>query len=78
MRNRLDDTIALAALMKAIVAKSRKQRRRDVTFRGYPRRLIAENRWRASPTGFDGKLIDSAASLFRTACSRRAITSHFA
>ncbi len=28
------------------------------TFRSYPRRLIDENRWRASRHGLDGKLID--------------------
>jgi carboxylate-amine ligase len=29
-----------------------------VTFRSYPRRLLDENRWRASRYGLDGKLID--------------------
>src|SRR6266699_672100 len=58
-RNRgVDDTIALAALMQAIVAKLQKLRRQNVTFRSYPRRLIDENRWRASRYGLDGKLID--------------------
>jgi gamma-glutamyl:cysteine ligase YbdK (ATP-grasp superfamily) len=54
----VDDTIALAALMQAIVAKLQKLRRQNVTFRSYPRRLIDENRWRASRYGLDGKLID--------------------
>jgi carboxylate-amine ligase len=35
-----------------------KLRRQNVTFRSYPRRLIDENRWRASRYGIDGKLID--------------------
>jgi len=57
-QSRVDDTIALAALMQAIVAKLQKLRRDNVTFRSYPRRLIDENRWRASRYGLDGKLID--------------------
>ena len=57
-QTRVDDTIALAALMQAIVLKLTKLRRLNVTFRSYPRRLIDENRWRASRYGIDGKLID--------------------
>jgi carboxylate-amine ligase len=57
-QSRADDTIALAALMQAIVVKLQKLRRDNVTFRSYPKRLIDENRWRASRYGLDGKLID--------------------
>ena len=57
-QSRVDDTIALAALMQAIVFKLQKLRRDNVTFRSYPRRLIDENRWRASRYGLDGKMID--------------------
>jgi carboxylate-amine ligase len=57
-QSRVDDTIAIAALMQAIVVKLHKLRRQNVTFRNYPRRLIEENRWRASRYGIDGKLID--------------------
>ena len=57
-QSRVDDTIALAALMQAIVAKLHNLRRENVTFRMYPRRLIDENRWRAARYGLDGKLID--------------------
>jgi carboxylate-amine ligase len=57
-QTRVDDTIALAALMQAIVFKLQKLRRDNVTFRSYPKRLIDENRWRASRYGLDGKLID--------------------
>src|SRR4029077_16402594 len=57
-QSRVDDTIALAALMQAIVLKLQKLRRYNVTFRMYPRRLIEENRWRASRYGINGKLID--------------------
>jgi carboxylate-amine ligase len=57
-QSRVDDTIALAALMQAIVCKLQKLRRDNVTFRNYPKRLLDENRWRASRYGLDGKLID--------------------
>jgi carboxylate-amine ligase len=57
-QSRVDDTIALAALMQAIVSKLQKLRRQNVTFRMYPRRLIDENRWRASRYGLDSKMID--------------------
>src|ERR1044072_2768944 len=57
-QSRVDDTIALAALMQAIVFKLQKLRRDNVTFRNYPRRLIAEHRWTAARYGIDGKLID--------------------
>ena len=57
-QSRVDDTIALAALMQAIVVKLHRLRAQNVTFRSYPRRLIDENRWRAARYGLDGKLID--------------------
>ncbi len=57
-QSRVNDTIALAALMQAVVVKLHKLRRQNVTFRMYPRRLIDENRWRASRYGLDGKMID--------------------
>jgi len=57
-QSRVEDTVALAALMQAIVVKLHKLRRQNVTFRNYPRRLIDENRWRASRYGLDGKMID--------------------
>ena len=57
-QSRVDDTIALAALMQAIVVKLHKLREQNITFRNYPRRLIDENRWRASRYGLNGKLID--------------------
>jgi len=57
-QSRVDDTIALAALMQAIVFKLQKLRCNNVTFRRYPKRLIDENRWRAGRYGLNGKLID--------------------
>jgi carboxylate-amine ligase len=57
-QSRVEDTIALAAIMQAVVMKLHKLRTQNTTFRSYPRRLIDENRWRASRYGLDGKLID--------------------
>jgi carboxylate-amine ligase len=57
-QSRVDDTLALAALIQAIVAKLYKMLRQNTTFRVYRRRLLDENRWRASRYGIDGKLID--------------------
>src|ERR1043166_7380899 len=57
-QTRVDDTVAIAALIQAIVAKLFKLLRQNITFRIYRRRLLDENRWRAARYGIDGKLID--------------------
>jgi carboxylate-amine ligase len=57
-QSRVDDTLALAALIQAVVAKLYKLLRHNTTFRVYRRRLLDENRWRASRYGIEGKLID--------------------
>jgi carboxylate-amine ligase len=57
-QSRVDDTIALAAMIQAVVVKLHKLLRQNTSFRIYRRRLIEENRWRASRYGLDGKLID--------------------
>jgi carboxylate-amine ligase len=57
-QSRVDDTLALAALIQAVIAKLYKLLRHNTTFRVYRRRLLDENRWRASRYGIDGKLID--------------------
>jgi glutamate---cysteine ligase / carboxylate-amine ligase len=57
-QTRVDDTLAIAALVQAVVAKLYKLFRQNTTFRVYRRRLLDENRWRASRYGIDGKLID--------------------
>src|SRR5881275_1944518 len=57
-QSRVDDTVAIAALIQAIVAKLFKLLRQNITFRIYRRRLLDENRWRAARYGIDGKLID--------------------
>lgn len=55
---RVDDVIAIAALIQAIVAKLIRLRKNNQTWRIYRRGLIAENKWRAIKDGIDGKLID--------------------
>jgi len=55
---KVDETIALAALMQALVAKLHKLLQQNLSWRTYRRRLLDENRWRASRYGLDGKLID--------------------
>jgi carboxylate-amine ligase len=55
---RADETLAIAALFQAIVAKLHLLRKRNLGFRQYRRSLIMENKWRACRYGLDGKLID--------------------
>ena len=55
---RLDETIALAAIMQAVVAKEYKLMQQNLSFRNYKRALINENKWRAARYGIEGKLID--------------------
>jgi glutamate---cysteine ligase / carboxylate-amine ligase len=57
-QTRVDDTLAIAALIQAVIAKLFKLLWRNTTFRIYRRRLLDENRWRAARYGIDGKLID--------------------
>jgi carboxylate-amine ligase len=57
-QSRIDDTLAIAALIQAIVVKLFKLLRQNLTFRVYRRRLLDENRWRAARYGIDGKMID--------------------
>jgi carboxylate-amine ligase len=57
-QSRVDDTLAIAALIQAVIAKLYKLLRHNTTFRVYRRRLLDENRWRASRYGIEGKLID--------------------
>src|SRR2546426_7104017 len=57
-QSRVDDTLAIAALIQAIISKLFKLLRQTTTFRVSRRRLLDENRWRASRYGIDGKLID--------------------
>jgi len=54
----VEETIAIAALFQALVAKLYKLRLQNMSFIMYNRALINENKWRASRYGIDGHLID--------------------
>jgi glutamate---cysteine ligase / carboxylate-amine ligase len=55
---RVDETIALAALIQAVTVKLSKLIRQNLGFRLYRRVLLNENKWRAARYGISGKLID--------------------
>ena len=55
---RTDETICLAAIMQALVAKIHKLHSQNLSFRPYRRMLINENKWRAARYGIHSKLID--------------------
>ena len=54
----VDETIAIAALIQAVVAKLYKLLKKNLGFRLYRRLLINENKWRAARYGLEGKMID--------------------
>ncbi|MFO0651059.1 MAG: carboxylate-amine ligase [Polyangiales bacterium] len=55
---RLDDVIAIAAMVQAIAAKLAWLKRRNLSFNIYRSAVIDENKWRAARYGVRGKLID--------------------
>ena len=55
---RVDDTIAIAALFQALVAKFNELLDQNLTFCLHHKMLIEENKWRAVRYGLDGKMID--------------------
>ena len=55
---RVDETIAIAALCQAVIAKLFLLHEKNQSFRHYSRSLIMENKWRAARYGLDGKMID--------------------
>ncbi|MFQ3630262.1 carboxylate-amine ligase [Roseiflexus sp.] len=55
---RVDECIALAALMQALAVKLHLMFSENTTFRVYRRAVIMENKWRAQRWGLEGKLID--------------------
>lgn len=55
---RVDETIAITAVIQAVVAKLHKLIKQNLGFRLYRRVLLAENKWRAARYGIDSKLID--------------------
>jgi carboxylate-amine ligase len=58
MPTSMDHTIALVALIQALMAKLYLMYRRNTAWRSYTRALIEENKWRALRYGTDAKLID--------------------
>ncbi len=52
------ETIAIAGIFQAICAKLYKLHSQNLNFMMYHRRLITENKWRASRYGIDGSMID--------------------
>jgi glutamate---cysteine ligase / carboxylate-amine ligase len=55
---RVEETIAIAAVIQAVVVKLHRLYTKNMGFRLYRRTLIEENKWRAARWGLDGKLID--------------------
>jgi carboxylate-amine ligase len=55
---KIDEVIAITALIQAVVAKLIELRQHNHTWRIYRRGLIEENKWRAVKDGINGKLID--------------------
>lgn len=55
---KIEEVLAIAALIQAMVAKLIKLRRNNQTWRIYRRGLIAENKWRAVKEGIEGKFVD--------------------
>lgn len=58
MPTNMEHTVAIVALIQALMAKLYLMYRRNTAWRSYPRALIEENKWRAIRYGTNGKLID--------------------
>jgi carboxylate-amine ligase len=54
----IDETVAITAVIQALVAKLHKLKSQNLNFILYHRALINENKWRAGRYGLDGKMID--------------------
>ncbi len=55
---RAEETVAIAALCQALVAKLHRLFESNLGIRMYPRAIVEENKFRALKTGLDGKMID--------------------
>jgi carboxylate-amine ligase len=64
---RADESLAIAALIQATMAKLYKLHSRNQGFRMYSRALIMENKWRAARYGLEGKMIDFGQEIERPA-----------
>ncbi|MBK8936407.1 MAG: carboxylate-amine ligase [Polyangiaceae bacterium] len=58
MTTRIDDTLAIGALVQAVMGKLYLLYRRNQGWREYSHMLIEENKWRAVRYGLEGSLID--------------------
>ena len=56
--SRAEETIAIAALVQALVAKLHRLHEQNLGLRAYPRAVITENKFRALKHGLDGRMID--------------------
>lgn len=65
MPTNMEHTIALVALIQALMAKLYLMYRRNTAWRTYGRMLLEENKWRAVRYGSDAKLIDFGMSMER-------------
>ncbi|MCB9652205.1 MAG: carboxylate-amine ligase [Deltaproteobacteria bacterium] len=54
----VDEVVAIAGLVQAVVAKLTKLKRKNLTFAAHPVAFIEENKWRAARYGVRGQLID--------------------
>jgi glutamate---cysteine ligase / carboxylate-amine ligase len=69
MPTNMNHTIAVVALVQALMGKLYMLRRQNIAWREYSRMLIEENKWRAVRYGINGKMIDFGKSTevpFRT------------
>lgn len=55
---KVDEVIAIAALIQALVATMITNHKRNISWRDYRQALISENKWRALRYGVSGKMID--------------------
>lgn len=60
MPTNIEDTLAVVALVQALMAKLYLMYKRNTAWRSYSRPLIEENKWRAARYSTDAKLIDFA------------------
>jgi len=60
MPTNLEDTLAVVAMVQALMAKLYLMFKRNTAWRTYSRSLIEENKWRAARYGVGAKLIDFA------------------
>jgi glutamate---cysteine ligase / carboxylate-amine ligase len=68
---RMEETIAIAAVVQALVARLHRLFESNLGVRHYPRAVIAENKFRALKRGLEGHMIDFA--LQREAPTRRLV-----